>query len=629
MIRTVKRPIGGIGGHAVWSGVAVACMLVWAGAKAGAEGAGQETAPAPVIAHFHLSGALTETPVEDPFGFLTGQITSLKDLVRRLDQARRDDAVRAVVLTCDEMSLGFAQLEEVRRALKELTAAGREVFVHTGGMSAAKYALLCGASHLSAAPGSTIWLTGLYGEALYVKGLLDKIGVQADFITMGDYKSAAELFTRTGPSERASENMNWLFDGLYGSLVDMIAESRNLKSKKVLRLIDEGPYLADRARKAGLLDSVQFREEFLQEVKKRFGENAKVDNRYAEKKGPQINLANPFAVFSIFAEMAAQSRRPAKDSVAIVYIEGVILPGHGRPSPFGGPTGAFGDDIRRALEKAADNPSVKAVVMRVDSPGGSAEASEVILNAARQVRGRKPLIVSMGNVAGSGGYYVSCGADAIFANETTITGSIGVVGGKLVTTGMWDKLGVNWVAYKRGGNADLLNSSRIFDEAQRAVIQSYMEQIYGVFKGHVKKERGKRIAKPIDDLAGGRVYTGKQAAELGLVDKIGGLSDAIRFAAEKAGVADYEVRVMPEPRDFLTALIEDMSGQGERPSDIAVGAPTEASAVRTSPLLDSLLPVLSQLDPERACALRLAVQRIELIRREGVVLMMPEDIVLY
>lgn len=589
--------------------------------------AGEAGAP-PVVAHFHLAGALTEIPVEDPFGFMGGKTMSLKDLLNRLDQARQDDTVKAVVLTFDRMSFGFGQLEEIRGAIKRLRQVEKPVLVHAEGMCTGNYALLSAASDFCIAPQSHLWLTGLYGESLYVKGLLEKIGVEADFLQMGEYKSAAEMLTRTGPSEPAEANVNWLFDGLYDSLINMIAESRGLDPGQVRQLVDDGPYLAERAVKVGLIDSVQYRDAFMAGIRERFGEDVIVDNRYGEKTGPQINFANPFAVFGMLTELFGPAKAPEKDSVAIVYVEGMILPGHTQPNPFGPSGGAYSGDIRKALEKATQDDTVKAVVLRVDSPGGSGLASEIIWHAAMRVKATKPLIVSMGNVAGSGGYYVSCGADAIFADETTITASIGVVGGKLVTTGMWDKLGVNWIGYQRGANADIFSSAHRFDESQRTRMRQLMQDVYKTFLDRVVARRGEKLTRPIDQLAGGRVYTGKQARDLGLVDQIGGLTEAIEYAAAQASISDYEVRVIPRPKDMFTQWMEQMSGQGERSSDIATGWSGLAIGGEAS-RWEAGLPILRQLEPQRAQALMRAIERIELIRREGVTLMMAREFVLY
>ena len=469
-----------------------------------------------------------------------------------------------------------------------------------------------------------LWLTGIYGESLYVKDLLDKIGVQADFMHMGDYKSAAEMLTRTEPSAPAEANVNWLLDGYYDSLVRMIAGARNMRAQQVRDLIDQGPYMADEALEKGLIDAIQTRDAFLALVRKEIGRPVKFDNRYGRDEKTTPNLANPLAVFSLLAEMMNPPKKPQKDAVAVVYVEGAIVPGYGQASPFGSVGGAYGGNIRKALETAAADDTVKAVVLRVDSPGGSAEASEMILNATRKVRARKPFVVSMGDTAASGGYYVACAAETIFANEITVTASIGVVGGKLVTADLWDKLGVNWVGYRRGANADIFNSDRPFDDPQRQVLERYMQTVYDVFKGHVAQGRDGKLTQPLDEIAGGRVYTGRQALTLGLVDRIGGLEQAVQYVAAKASLDDYEVRVIPEPQDFITMLMDQYSGKGERPSDISIAA---ASLFADHPAMAGLLDLLRRTEPQRARALLQALQRIELIRTEGVVMMMPFDAV--
>ncbi len=609
-------------------GVGVALVL-WGSVCAGSEQAEQSPpAPSPsVVAHFHLQGVLSESPVADPFGLMAGQVTSLKDLVRRMDKASTDSRVKAVILTFDRMYFGFGQLEEMRRSIQQVKDAGKKVYVHAGGMTTFTYGLLCAGNWLSVAPQSSLWLTGFYAQSLYVKGLLDKIGVEADFMHMGAYKSGAEMLTRTSPSEPAEENLNWLLDGWYECLVDMIAQSRGKTAEQVRDLIDRGPYLAEQALEAGLIDAVETQGEFLTRVREDIEGPIRVDNRYARDGGPQINFANPLAFLSILAELFKTPETSQRDAVAIIYVEGVILPGYSRPTLFGQASAAYGGDIRKALETASKDASVKAVVMRVDSPGGSAEASEVILNATREVRAKKPFIVSMGDVAGSGGYYVSCAADTIFADEATITASIGVVGGKLVTKGLWDKLGINWVGYKRGANADIFTGNRPFDDAQRQLLENYMEQIYETFKGHVAQGRGDRLRKPLEEIAGGRVYTGKQALDLGLVDRIGGLEQAIEYAAAEASLQDYAVRIVPEPTDFFTQLMEEYSGRGRKPSDITM---PDATALWTGhPTLAPLFDLLQETEPPRAQALQRTLQRIELIRRESVVLMMPFDILLH
>lgn len=576
------------------------------------------------LAHIHLTGLLTETPTMDTFGLNGDKITSLKELVTRFDQARTDEQIAGVIVTTDHFALGAGQGEEIYRALGNLHSSGKSVYVHVDRLDTLSYALFSSATHLSVVPTADVWLTGFYSESIYLKGLLDMLGIQADILHMGDYKAAGETFTRTEPSPEAVKNMQWLFDGFYGNLVDRISESRRFNPEQTRQLIDGGPYNDTEALTLKLVDSVQYRDTFITEIKSTYDEKVLIKNHYGDSGGLQVDMSNPFAFFSLFSSMMSDSAKSYKDSVAIIYVEGMILPGFGRPSLFGSDQNAYSGDIRKALEKAQEDPSVKAVVLRVDSPGGSALASEIILHACEKVKEKKPLIVSMGNLAASGGYYVACKADHIWANPSTLTASIGVVGGKLVTTGMWEKLGVNWIPYKRGENADLLNSSSLFDEKQKAKMTKRMEDVYAVFKSHVIAGRGTELTKRIDELAGGRVYTGLQALGLGLVDAIGGLTDAIAHAATQADLTEYEVQVIPEPVDFMTLLMKDLMGTSRRES------PTDVSIFRKAIALPvplakggELFQLLQSFEPNRSRSFLQTLRRIELMRSESVLLVMP------
>jgi len=303
----------------------------------------------------------------------------------------------------------------------------------------------------------------------------------------------------------------------------------------------------------------------------------------------------------------------------------MIMPGSGERSLFGN-TGARSTLIRRALDEARRDPTIKAGVLRVDSPGGSAVASEIILDATNRVKAKKPFVVSMGDVAGSGGYYVACAADTIFADESTITGSIGVVSGKLVTNGMWDKAGITFAPYQRGKNAGMLSNATPFSTEEKQRMQGFMDEIYGVFKGHVTAIRGSKLKKPIDELAGGRVYTGKQALELGLVDKIGTMQDAVQFVAKQAKLNEYEVRAIPEPKNFIEQILEASSGGKDDPKRLDTDAPRIIKLVGPS-LWDLAAPELKQLDPQRLRLARTAIRQLEILQQEGVCLTMPEFLV--
>ncbi|HTU19579.1 MAG TPA: signal peptide peptidase SppA [Gemmataceae bacterium] len=579
----------------------------------------------PRIPVFRLKSPITELPDDDTFSLNPSAGITLKELVRRMKKAADDPAVKAVVILPEGGSLGLAQTEEVRQAMQQVRKAGKEIYAHADSLSMREYTLLCGASRLSVVPTGDLWLMGLAGESVYLRGLLNKLGVKPDFLTCGAYKSAAEVFMRTGPSPEAEKMQNWLFDGLYDTSIQLIARGRNLKPKEVRDLIDNGPYQAESAKKAGLIDAVEHRRGFEAMLKKKYGNEVVFDKKYGQKKQPKVDFSSPFAVFRVLGEILGEGKKKpsGKAAVGIVYVDGPIVL-RGGSSAFLGDREARASSIRKALEEAARESSIKAVVLRVDSPGGSAVASEIILAATKRVKAKKPFVVSMGNVAGSGGYYVACGTDTIFADESTITGSIGVVGGKLATNAMFNKIGITFKPYQRGKNAAMLSSEKPFTPEERQRMQGWMDEIYDVFKGHVVAIRGKRLKKPIDDLAGGRVYTGRQALDLGLVDKIGTLRDAIDYVAAEAKLKDYDVRIVPEPKNALERLLEEAAGEQEEKPGLDAGGPRRPLARRSGSLVARAMPYLRDLDPERVALIVRALERLQLMQQEGAVLMMPE-----
>lgn len=575
-------------------------------------------APKPKAVVVRLSGTLNETPKEEIFNLGDKTTTPLLTLVRRLDKAADDKEVKAVVILVDQAIPGAAQLGELRKAMDRLREGGKKVYAHADAISSlTQYALLVGADSAGVTPTGDLWATGLYAEQPYLRGLLDKIGVEPDFLACGDYKSAAEMFMREGPSKEADAMQNWLLDGLYDALVAQIASSRKVSPELVKAWIDSGPHSAEKAKELGMIDRVEHRQDLEARLKKEYGDDLGFDRKYGRKAEPKLDASSPFGLLKFWGELMGAAKPPEKkkEAVGVVYVDGpIVLSGGGATDLFEDQSAAS-DTIRKALDEAAADETIKAVVLRVNSPGGSALASEIILDASKRVKAKKPLVVSMGDVAASGGYYVSCGSDLVFADETTITGSIGVVGGKLAIKGLFENLGVTFKANRRGQNSGMLASGETFTAAERLKMQSWMDEIYGVFKKHVVDARGDKLKKPIDDLAGGRVYTGKQALELGLVDKIGTLADAIKAAADSAKTTDYDVRVVPRPKSFLERLLDESSDDDHKGLNLRIPRPS---------VLNPALPALKALDPARADLVRAALGRLELIHREGVVLMAPD-----
>ena len=529
-------------------------------------------------------------------------------------------------------------MQELRNALVALRKANKDVQCYLEEVSGGIYALASAGSKIAIAPAGQIDLVGMHVESAYFKGLLDKIHVEADVEHMGAYKGAGEPFTQTGPSPEAQEMLEWIVKDLFEQLVEDIAQGRRIPAERVRALIDEGPFNAKQALEAELVDEVLDADSFLDTLYERYGDDVAVVRNYGEEEGPEIDLSSPFAFFKLIGESISKKKPKAKVSVAVVFVDGLIVTGQPEPGLFGDSGEVGSTSIRRMLARLREDDDVKAVVIRVDSPGGSALASDIMWQAVKDLAEIKPTVVSMGNVAASGGYYLSVGAPTIFADAGTLTGSIGVLGGKLVTKGLWDWVGVSFHELALGRNADLYNTNRRFDDRQREIIRGQLRYVYDMFKKRVTAGRKDKLAKDIEEVAGGRVYTGRQAKTLGLVDQIGGIADAIVFAAGKAGVTDYGIREYPESRSFIDLIMEGMTGQEDSDEEgggisIRAGARSKQAAgparwLFGQPIVREFMEALRQADPVRARWMGKALLRLDLLRRAETLMLMPDELLI-
>ncbi|MCG8403992.1 MAG: signal peptide peptidase SppA [Phycisphaerales bacterium] len=581
------------------------------------------------VAVMKIKGMLSEQPDAMGLGPILGTEAppNMFDLLKTLRAARKDPNLKAIIFDVDEAAMGFAQIQELRAQFEALRAVDKDVWVFTESLHQGSLMLSSAASRVVLVPSGEVDFRGMYAESLYFKKLLDNVGLEADILHCGDYKSAGEPFYLTGPSDEAKEQMNGLFDSLFDEMVEVIAKSRRLTPDHVRELVDNGVFDAEEAEKAKLVDKLMYREDFVKHIKKRYGRDTEIDFDYGKKVGPDIDFANPFDVLKIFGEIMKGPKKSDETAIAVVYVEGPITTGASEPSMFGGSSNAGSATIRKAIATAAEDDTVKALVLRVDSPGGSALASDVIAEATKRFKDSgRPVIVSMGNVAASGGYYVSTLADAIFAEPSTITGSIGVVGGKFVTKGFWDWAGVSSHEYKRGKLADMMNSNRKFSEKERKVVMDYMNRVYDDFKDRVLAGRKDKLTGEIESLAGGRVYSGKRALEIGLVDQLGGFTDAIKYAAAEAEISDYELRVYPQPKTFLEVLAEAFGGKGGEDEFVQLRAAVRQAIgpkFARTPSLAAALDAMRVVDPAKAEVLQNFLVHMELLADERVLLVGP------
>jgi protease-4 len=597
----------------------------------------QPASAAGKVLRLRFDGPVLEAPDENAqfFSVLFGgtEAKTLHKWVRTIQEAADDHEIAGIVMILEQPQFGLAQLEELTHALRAFRETGKKVYCYMDHAGNATYALACAADHITLAEYSELGIVGLHAELGFYKGLLDKIGVKADLMHCGAYKSALEPFTRTEPSSEAAENVNWLLDGIYDRWTELIAEGRGLSPEQVKALVDRAPLVAEDALEHKLVDQVGSFTDFKKTIHEEFGKDVEVVKKLGKKSELELDFENPFAMFQVFAEKFSKlmegAGEPTKPGIGLVYIEGLIMVARQDAGPFGGGGVAGSTTIRAALEKARQDDKIKAVVVRVDSPGGSALASDIMWKAATRCAAEKPLIVSMGDVAGSGGYYVSIPGDTIFAEETTITASIGVVGGKFIWKElMEDKLGITTTEFDRGKQAGLMSMNRDWTESEREWMAQYMSSVYDQFKDRIKQSRGDRIVGNLEDMAGGRVYTGRQALERGLVDKIGGLSDAIAFAAKKADLEDYEIYLLPKPKDFGDFLAMLMDEDVEDEWEISVGPCLTSDRLlgTANPLLRAALPLLEGLAPERVRNIARSLQSLFILNREHVGCFMPFDL---
>jgi protease-4 len=476
-------------------------------------------------------------------------------LVTTIHHAALDPRVKGLVARTGDMSLGFAETEELRDAVTAFRAKGKfayvfaESFGDLGGGTGAYY-LASGFDRIWLQPVGSLGLTGIAVEMPFLKGLLDKVGIGTDFSRRGDYKTAETELTGTALLPTDKTALAGMTQSLYDQVVAGIAAGRHLKPDAVKAIIDGGPYMTAEALDAHLIDAVGYRDDM---------EHAAL----AEADG------SAFISLDRYADAVSAEEPPGRPVVALLRAVGPIVSGSNDGSDLGGTDTVASDDLVKALDQVAHDPKVRAVVLRIDSPGGSQVASETVWHAVRQLRAAgKPVVVSMGDEAASGGYYIAAGADRIVAEPGTLTGSIGVFGGKFVADGLWQKLGVSWDGTQLGQNADIASSNRHFSPAERQRFEAMLDDSYQAFIQRVAEGRHIDPAKAAG-LAGGRVWTGAQAKDNGLVDELGGLDKAVDLAGKIAKLpADQPVSLVayPAPRSLLTTLHAKLDGDDEEAS---------------------------------------------------------------
>jgi len=533
----------------------------------------EPTVPRAATLVLEPGGALPELDPDDVVGQLfQSESTTVQGLVDALRKAARDSRVHTVLLRPSTLNLPYwGKLQELREAIGAFRASGKQVvaFLEYGGDR--EYYLASAADRVFLLPTSPLDLTGVASYEVFLRGALDRLGVYPDYVAVGDYKSAPNQYTEKGFTETHREMAESLNQDMYEQLVAGIAESRSLAPDTVRTLLDSGPLAAQDALDAGLVDGLVYEDELETQVPD-LGERDSADRISA----------------SAYARISPASAgfRPAS-RIAVLYAVGIIASGSSGYDPLNG-TVMGSDSFVEQIRRVREDDSVKAIVLRIDSPGGSAVASDVIwreLMLAREEEPSRPLVASMSDLAASGGYYIAMASEAIVAQPGTLTGSIGVYGGKLTLGGALDKLDVGHETVASNPNASIYSPFEPFTPGQRARLQDYMEGFYDTFVGKAAEARGV-TPDAIDAVAGGRVWTGRQALDRGLVDALGGLDVAVAMAKERAGIPvdeDVELVAYPLRRTLFEALSEQFGASGSTLGLLAGRPEQRAIAALTAP----------------------------------------------
>jgi protease-4 len=502
---------------------------------------------------FDLSANIQDAPQEFDGGALFGpflggdriRTLQLRTVTRALRSAARDNRIAGLLITGNVRPLGygsgFGALKEVRAALQAFKASGKPVVAYLNFATTRDYYLASTAGDVVVDPFGLILLPGLSSNPLFMAGTFEKFGVGVQVTRVGKYKSAVEPYTRKDLSPEAREDLAKLLGDIWADLLGDIATSRHLNPVEVQRTVDaEGLISASSAVEHKLIDRAAYRDEIIDELKVKTGRRKGTTEAFK-----QISLA----AYASVAPGAGGSGSRQKQ-IAVVYAEGEIVDGEGQIGEVGG------HKFARELRRLRQDENVKAIVLRVNSPGGSAAASEEIQRELRLTMASKPVVVSMGSVAASGGYWISTYADRIFAEPTTITGSIGVFGLFVNVKQLANNLGFTWDSVTTGKLAGMLTISRPKTDEELAVFQKLVDWVYEEFTAKVAESRKIDKAKVLE-IAQGRVWSGAEAKKLGLVDEIGGLSKAITFAAEKARLgANYRLTEYPRRRQLAEMINE-------------------------------------------------------------------------
>jgi len=497
--------------------------------------------PSNAVLVIDLNDNFTEKEVSDPFTeFMnpgSGKVPSLSNVIGLIQHAKKDSNIKGIYIKCQQNSNGYASSEEIRKALVDFKKSNKFIFAYGETISQKGYWVGNVANQIYTHPQGGLEFSGFSLETVFLKGMLDKLDVEMQVFYAGKFKSATEPFRYTKMSDANKQQTGVWLNGLYDHFISSVSSARQIAPEKLKAMANEAKIQsAQDALSNGLVDGLIYDDQLKKMISKKL--NGLKENDI------------PFVSIKEYAK-SSPLRGTGAGKIAVVYADGDIVMGKGIKGSIAS------DDFRMLLQKIRADESIDALVLRVNSPGGSALASDIIWRELELIKGKIPVIVSMGDVAASGGYYIACGADSIYADANTITGSIGVFTVIPNISGfMNNKLGISFDGVKTAPYADAPSSTRPLNTMEQKMLQSGVDSIYHTFKTRVSKGR-KKSMDYVDSIAQGRVWLGSDAINVGLVDRIGTLNDALASAAKMAKLKGYSIKQYPESKSFIEDLIED------------------------------------------------------------------------
>ena len=573
----------------LWTAIKRTCMLIGAAVLISAilsawiassliKDAQPQTLPSEFVLFMNFDGQLgdlaQDVSLADPFA---SSGPTMKDYLDALDRAKADPRVQGIYARMEVGGYSLAHIQELRKAIKAFRDSGKFAYIYSSSYGEAgglgSYYLATAFDEIWLQPMGIVAITGVSAEMPFLRSVFEQVGIEPQFFQREEFKSAYESLTNSEMSDANRKMTEYLVKDLTDTISADIASDLGILSESFKALVDLGLFTSQEAKSAGLVTNVDYADVLVKQINAQINGDAQEDANYVPIRNYiRIHKQKQEQTLS-HALMASQEKgkgkaKPSKPSVALIYAVGMILPSDGEDG--GGPAGLMGDGIAgadkiaAALLEAADDDSISAVVLRVNSPGGSPVASETILRATQIVKEKgKPVIVSMGPTAASGGYWISAYADHIFVLPTTVTGSIGVVGGKFSVQELWAKLGISWERIQWGKNAGLWSVNTPFSESEAERMNAMLDNIYDNFLERVATGRQMDLEE-VRKIAKGRVWTGKSALRIGLADKEGGLNEALDYAAKLSGVKDRHganVVIIPRPKNAIERLIQLLEQQ--------------------------------------------------------------------